>query len=76
MKNITSINSLNEIIARLEYLGGSAEWIAKESVHLDGAISQTATLICAVADQIKQKVSQLVSDLTLDDSATDNTRYH
>lgn len=60
---MNTLNKLLEITSRLEYLEHSAEWIARETVHSDNAISQTATMIQAVADDIQSKVSELVKKM-------------
>ena len=58
-----TVNKLLEISSRLEHLEKSAEWIARHSVHVDNAISQTGTLICVLSDQIREEVCVLVKSL-------------
>lgn len=55
-----SLQRLMEISSRLDHLEESAEWIAKETVHTDNAISQTSTLITVLAEDIREKVCELV----------------
>jgi len=54
---------LLDISSRLDHLEQSAEWIAKETVHSDNGISQTGTLICVLADELREKVCALVKEL-------------
>ena len=58
-----TVDRLIEISSRIEHLENAAEWIAKESVHSDQAISQTATMIYAVAEDIQTRVTELVRKL-------------
>jgi tetrahydromethanopterin S-methyltransferase subunit G len=68
-----SIDKLLEISSRLEHLEKSAEWIARESVHSDNAISQTGSLICVLADEIREKVCNLVQQL---EKKVEYSAYH
>ena len=52
-----------EIASRLDHLGTCAEWIARESVHTDNSVSQTGTLISVLAEDIRDRITALVSDL-------------
>ncbi len=54
---------LEHLSSRLDHLESSAEWIARESVHTDNAISQTATLIMVLADEVREKICTLVRDI-------------
>jgi hypothetical protein len=62
------LDKLLDISSRLDHLEQSAEWIAKETVHTDNAISQTGTLICVLADELRERVYALVRELELADS--------
>ncbi len=63
---LDSVSELMAISSRLEHLENSAEWIARESVHSDNSISQTATMISALADDIRERVCELVHALEID----------
>ena len=52
-----------EIASRLDHLGTCAEWIARESVHTDNSVSQTGSLISVLAEDIRDRITALVSDL-------------
>ena len=52
-----------EIASRLDHLGTCAEWIARESVHTDNSVSQTGTLISVLAEDIRDRITALDSDL-------------
>jgi hypothetical protein len=58
-----TMNKLMEISSRIEHLENAAEWIAKETIHTDNSVSQTSTLICVLADDLREKVCQLVKEL-------------
>lgn len=58
-----TIDKLIEISSRLEHIETSAEWIARESVHSDNVVSQTGTLICVLADDLKERIYSLVREL-------------
>jgi hypothetical protein len=52
-----------EIASRLDHLASCAEWIARETVHTDNAISQTGTLISVLTEEIRDKVNALITEL-------------
>ncbi|RMG44536.1 MAG: hypothetical protein D6719_01670 [Candidatus Dadabacteria bacterium] len=58
-----TVQKLAEISSRLEHIENAAEWIAKQTVHTDNALSQTGTLICAVADDLRERMYNLVREL-------------
>ena len=60
---MTTLDRLLEISSRLEHLENAAEWIAKETVHTDNGLSQTGTLIYALADELRERVYALAHDL-------------
>lgn len=62
-KNSDTINKLLEISSRIEHMENSAEWITRETVHSDNAVSQTGCLITVLADEIREKVCELVKTL-------------
>ncbi len=57
-----TIDKLIDLSNRLDHLENSAEWIAKESVHSDNGISQTATLICVLAEELRERICGLVKE--------------
>lgn len=59
----SSIDKLMEISSRIDHLEQTAEWIARESVHTDNAISQSGTLICVIADELRSQICDLVQEL-------------
>jgi hypothetical protein len=58
-----TLDRILEISSRIEHLESAAEWIARETVHSDNSISQTGTLICVLADDLRQRVMTLVKEL-------------
>lgn len=57
------LEKLLDISSRLDHLEQSAEWIARETVHSDNGISQTGTLICVLADELRERVYALAREL-------------
>ena len=60
---MNSLSQILDIASRIDHLGSCAEWIARETVHTDNAISQTSTLISVLAEDIREKITNLVSEL-------------
>ena len=60
---VKTVDKLSEISSKLDYLENSAEWIARETVHTDNTLSQSGTMICVLADDIREKVFTLVQEL-------------
>lgn len=60
---MASVDKLLDITSRLEHIENSAEWIARETVHADSSVSQTGTLICVLADDLREKIFTLVKEL-------------
>lgn len=60
---MATVEKLLDITSRLEHIENSAEWIAREMVHSDSPVSQTGTLICVLADDLKERIFQLVKEL-------------
>jgi archaellum component FlaC len=58
-----TVDKLQDISSRLEHLENVAEWITREMVHLDSGISQSGSLICTLAEQIREQIFALVEDL-------------
>lgn len=58
-----NIEKLQEISLRLDHLSSQGEWIARSLVHADNPASQTGALICALAEDIRERLLELVTDL-------------
>ena len=58
-----SVDQLVDISNRLEQIEQTSEWISREMVHSDAAISQASALINVLADDIREKVCLLVKKL-------------
>ncbi len=58
-----TLTELLQISSRIEHLEQAAEWITRETVHSDNAISQTGTLITVLADELRERVYNLVHEL-------------
>jgi hypothetical protein len=62
-REMNTLAQVLEIASRLDHLGTCAEWIARETVHTDNAISQTGTLISVLTEDIREKLTALISEL-------------
>ena len=62
-ETMDTVNRLIEISSRIDHLESVAEWIARETVHTDNTVSQTGTLICVIADELRERLCALVKDL-------------
>jgi hypothetical protein len=58
-----SIERLQEISLRLDHLEASGEWLARALVHVDSAASQTGSLISVLAEDIRERLLELVTEL-------------
>ncbi len=58
-----TMERLIDIASRIDHLESVAEWIARETVHSDNTISQSATLICVTADDLRERLTQLVKEI-------------
>lgn len=60
---MSTMDQILEIASRLDHLGSCAEWIARETVHTDNAISQTGTLMSVLSEDIRERITTLVAEL-------------
>lgn len=60
---MNSLSQILDIASRLDHLGSCAEWIARETVHTDNSVSQTGTLISVLAEDIREQITNLVTEL-------------
>lgn len=60
---MSTMDQILEIASRLDHLGTCAEWIARETVHTDNSVSQTGTLMSVLAEDIRERVTALVTEL-------------
>ena len=60
---MASIEKLVDISSRIDHLEHAAEWIARETVHSDNAVSQTGTLICVLAEDLRERILALTREL-------------
>lgn len=58
-----TLEKLIDISSRIDHLENAAEWIARETVHSDQGISQTGTLICVLAEELREKLSQIFQEV-------------
>jgi hypothetical protein len=60
---MSTTEKLIDISSRLEALETAAEWIARETTQRDNGVSQSATLITVLADEVREQIFNLVTDL-------------
>ncbi len=60
MDTVDKIISIN---SRLEHLETAAQWISRETVHSDNAVSQTSTLIQVLVDDVREKIFAVIREL-------------
>ena len=58
-----TISKLQEISLRLDHIENAGEWLARALVHTDSAGSQTGSLITALADDIRERLLALITEL-------------
>lgn len=60
---MSTMDQIIEIASRLDHLSTCAEWIARETVHTDNALSQTGTLMSVLSEDIRERITNLVAEL-------------
>ena len=60
---MNSLDKSHEITLRLDHLEEAGDWIARATVHNDAAASHTGTLVTVLADDLRQRVLDLVTEL-------------
>jgi hypothetical protein len=58
-----TLEKLIDISSRLDHLENAAEWISRETVHTDHGVSQTGTLICVLAEELRERLSQVFQEV-------------
>ena len=58
-----TVQKLHEISLRLEHIESSGEWLARSLVHQDSAAAQTGTLVSVLAEDIRNRLLDLVTEL-------------
>ncbi|MCI5066643.1 hypothetical protein MRY87_13055 [bacterium] len=58
-----TLSRLMDISSRLDHLENVAEWIARETVNADGGLSQSGSLICVLADEVRDAIYELAQSL-------------
>ncbi|MBP9838693.1 MAG: hypothetical protein KBC84_08260 [Proteobacteria bacterium] len=57
------VAKLQEISLRIDHLQQSGDWLARSLVHTDSPASQTGSLIAVLAEDVRDRVLELVSEL-------------
>lgn len=60
---VNTVEKLQEISLRLDHLESAGEWIARSMVHVDSTASHTGSLVTVLADDIRLRVLELVTEL-------------
>lgn len=58
-----TLTQLLEISSRLDHVEQSTDWIAKETALKDNTVSQTATLVSVLTDDIRERIYDLVKEI-------------
>lgn len=58
-----NVSKLHEISLRIDQVESSGEWIARTLANSDVPASQAGSLICALAEDIRTKLLDLVTEL-------------
>lgn len=64
-----TLEKMMEISSRIDHLETIAEWIARETVHSDQGISQSGTLICVLAEELREKLATLMKQVEREETA-------
>ncbi len=58
-----TVDHLSDIASRIDHLEMCAEWISRETANADAGICQTASLITALADELREKICKMVREM-------------
>ncbi len=58
-----TVDHLSDIASRIDHLEMCAEWITRETANSDAGLCQTASLISALADELRDKICRMVREL-------------
>lgn len=65
---MNTVAKLVEISSRIDHLEQAAQWIARETVHSDNGLSQTGTLITVLADEVRERLFELIKEIEIRNS--------
>ena len=60
---VDSVDKLHDISLRLEQIESAGEWIARTLVHTDSGACQAGTLVSVLAEDVRQRLLDLVTEL-------------
>ena len=58
-----TVTRLQEISLRLDHLESAGEWLARVLVHSDSGASHTGTLVTVLAEELRERILELVTEL-------------
>lgn len=58
-----SLEKLQEISMRIDHLESAGDWLARSMANIDGAASHTGTLVTVLAEDIRARIMDLVTEL-------------
>jgi len=70
------LEQLKAVSRRLEQMDQAGEWIARETVHSDNPVSQSGSLICALAADIQDKLDQVSREIEELITNLNQTSFH
>ena len=71
-----TVDKLLDISSRIEHLENAAEWIVRETANVDGGLSQTGTLICVLAEEVREKIYSLIKQMEEMVDETEMETFH
>jgi hypothetical protein len=57
------MNKFLDIASRIDHLSQTADWIARETVHTDNCLSQAATLVNVLSEDIRERMLCLLQEM-------------
>ena len=58
-----ALSKVQEICLRLDHLESAGDWLSRALVHSDAAGSHTGTLVTVLAEEIREKLLDLVAEI-------------
>lgn len=58
-----SLSKLQEISLRLEQVESAGDWLARTLVHVDSAASHTGSLVSLLAEDIRERILNLITEI-------------
>ena len=73
---VDTVAKLQEISHRLDHLESAGEWIARTQIHEDSVASQTGSLIMTIAEDLRDRILEIVTELERELNAAESITHH